>query len=244
MNAFVGDFSTPDEVGVLVLDRESLYPLRFLEGWLHTVGITFAGKKGDMGFLVAAGARGNEVSRAVVYDLEDLTVRDSFPGGTTFIGDHDVRSARDGRHFYFVTADSLFKIDAREGKIVNKRRRVRPIVPGDVAVTTDPERIFLTDSGGGDFPGTGDIQVYDGELNDLGTVSLRSDKVEGGFPGGTPAMAGIAVNEEGNRLYVASGVRSFNFSQTAAVFVVDVENLSHVATQAIGDFRTEAIHAF
>lgn len=79
----------------------------------------------------------------------------------------------------------------------------------------------------------------------MGTVSLKSDKIERGFPDGLPAMPAIGVNQEEDRVYVGSGVVRLNFARTAGVLVVDVNSLSHIATHPTGEFwNTRAFHAF
>lgn len=94
--------SEAEEIGLVVLDRESRSPLAFLGGYSRE-DVNFdvvRGPPGSGGLLVASGARDDSTVRTLIYELGTLTVRDSLPVGPSLERQDDLRSARDGRHVY------------------------------------------------------------------------------------------------------------------------------------------------
>lgn len=254
MNAAIANGPELEDFGVVVLERNRRQPVGFIGGFAAgDIPTNFdiveePGESDDL--LVLGGVRKDGVARTMIYGLKDLSLRDSVSKGPVLgLGD-DLRSARDGRHFFFLTGDSIFKADARRAEIVLRRSRARAGVISEIGVTTNPVRLFLSDWGTATQAGSGELQVYDGNLNDLGTVNLRFPLIgqDGVVVVRTPAMrGGIAVNEEEDRLFVASGTSSIGlggFTQPGAVSVVDVESLARVATHRVGGYSLNIIHAF
>ncbi len=218
--------------GVAVLGRRSRSIEAYLGGFRSTPPrmVRIGSPGAEDGLLVVGGPRGPEAIRLLVYDAGTLAVRDSVPvaeGDVDAVRLRRMISAGDGRHVFAVTHDSIFRVDAREGAVAARARIAHPYtrgtVPPPVVAGRDPHRFYLADPGGADFPGAGQLQVYDGRtLADLGTVDLRSDDVP--TLNGAPVARGVAVDDAGGRLYVAAGTGKFWFGFTAenTLSVVDV----------------------
>lgn len=207
------------------------------------------------GLLVVGGVRTPEADRLMIYGRRSLDLRDSVFVGQTLddLSSNLTRlrglaSLGDGRHVVALTLDSLLKVDVRQARVVARRRRVRPGVSGEMAVTPEPPRIFLTDRGDFDHPGSGRLQAYGGEdLADLGTVDLRTDKFRERFgsPFRAPAMNDVAVGDGGDHLFVVAGTGIVGgFGQRASLTVVDVAEMRRVRTQVFDRFSLVGVAAF
>lgn len=248
-----------DEYGIAILSQPDWqiagFLGRFIDPALSGPAEVAPDRGSGRGLIVVGGVRTPEADRLMIYDRRSLELRDSVFVGPT-LDDLSSRLTRlrglasqgDGRHVVALTLDSLLKVDVRKPRVVARRRRVRPGVSGKMAVTSNPPRIFLTDRGVFDHPGSGRLQVYGGEdLADLGTVDLRTDKFREMFGSAfrAPAMNDVAVGDGGDRLFVISGTGLIGgFGQRASLTVVDVTEMRRVRTQVFDRFSLFGVVAF
>lgn len=240
-----GSRNPPGEFGIVTVDVNGPEALGYLGGFAgnNRKIASVRGENGRPQLLVVGGPRSAAAVRLMIYrDEGGLPVlRDS-----VFLfepppldDDLSVRlgkvfSGRDGRHVYVRSSDSLFKVDARKKRIVGRAPRARR-VPSVVAVLRDPVRLVFTDFGFFESPGSGELQIYDGDLVNLGTLDI-----------GRGAMRGIAVGPRGDRVFVTSGTpeRFGGFVREASVVVVDVRNDTVLRVLDVGGFGVGDVHVF
>lgn len=219
----------PENRGVAAIDGRWRWEA-FLGGFVgvrrrvRRTGVVEVARPAGPRLVVVGGARSERAARLMIYGFSDLELRDSVfvaaplnrSFGFIFQG---LVPARDGRHVYALTADSLLKVDVRAAEVVARTRRARSNLDGPpMVVTTDPPRIFVGDRGSFDFPGSGELQVYDGDdLSPLETVDVVS------------SMNDIAVNRKGDRLFVAAGTDFLcGFCQQGSLSVVDGDAMTRI----------------
>lgn len=240
-----GPRDPPGEFGIVTVDVDGPEVLGYLGGFAgdNRKTASVRGGNGHPQLLVVGGPRSAAAVRLMIYrDEGGLPVlRDSMFLFEPPPLDDDlsvrlgkVFSGRDGRHVYVRSADSLFKLDVREERIVRRAPRARR-VPGGVAVLRDPVRLVFTDFGFFESPGSGELQIYDGDLADLGTLDI-----------GRGAMRGIAVGPRGDRVFVTSGTpeQFGGFVLEASVAVVDVRNDTVLRVLDVGGFGVGDVHVF
>lgn len=237
-----GPDEEPGEFGVVVVDVNTQSPVGYLGGFKtrSRKSATLRTLDGEPQLLVVGGPRSEDAVRLMIYRDEGEgrpVLRDSVflfeppPLERAVVRLDMVISGRDGRHVYVRSADSIFKVDVREGRIVERGTRVRFVLSA-ATVVRDPVRLVFTDAGSFDFPGSGALQLYDGDLNDLGTIE--------GLPG---AQRGITVGPREERVFVTSGMAAGNFTQVAQLTVVNVRERRVVRVHDIDGFAVSDVHA-
>lgn len=219
-----------DDYGLAVLDGRFRWKT-FLGGFANEYALSRAGVvevdgAGGPRLAVAAGTRKSGAVQVIIYDISDFRPRDSVrvvgadrETGARFTRLANLAAVRDGRHAYILTLDSLMKVDVRSAAIVARVRRANPSGGSPpMAVTTDPPRIFVGDRGSIDFPGSGELQVYDArDLSPLGRVEVVG------------SMNDIAVNREGDRIFVVAGTDpKGGFAQQGSLSVVDAGAMTRI----------------
>ena len=136
-----------------------------------------------------------------------------------------------------LAADSIFKIDLGTLQVMASAPRRSS---GQACAAGDGQRLYLTDPGSLDFPGTGQVQAYGASLGSIAPIDLRS--------GGTiPTLNDCAVSRDGRLLLVSSGTSATGplfTPQPGRIFVIDRELGTVVRMIDTGDWLSREIYAF
>jgi DNA-binding beta-propeller fold protein YncE len=157
------------------------------------------------GAVLVVGSRStspSSVGQLFVLDGATMAIRDSVTlvpslgldrGGFT-----QVVAAPDRVHVYAVAATGVYEYDLVARQVIATGPRLGS---GVLAIAPDGQRLYLSDAGNFDFPGSGKIFVYDAALHVLPAFDLSTASISGVVP----VTHGLTTSHDGRRLYVTSG---------------------------------------
>lgn len=240
--------------GIAVLDAASRDLIGFIGPlWVQPGGLAtmLPGPALTRGAILVVGRRQREEQPSqdwlFVFDPQTLTVVDSAAiaqphagSGPTLAG---VFPARDGRTVYVTSVDSLYHFDLVTKEIL--ARTPLPGLSGDIAFSPDGRTMYVTDGGDlFDTPGSGQIAVFDADLNPQPPIDLRTSAAVNGQP---PSMQGAAVSSDGRMLYVAAGTPSrgpLYGPQPARLLVVDCRTRRLLRAIPLNDWAPAGIYVY
>lgn len=120
-----------------------------------------------------------------------------------------------------------------------------PGLGGGIAFSLDGRTIYVTDGGDlFDTPGSGQIAVFDADLNPQPPIDLRTSAAVNGHP---PSMHGAAGSSDGRMLYVAAGTPSrgpLYGSQPARLLVIDCSTRRLLRAIPLNDWAPAGIYVY
>jgi hypothetical protein len=138
-----------------------------------------------------------------------------------------------GRTVYLVGRDSIYRYDLAERRLLASVSRPSR---GVLSVAPDGQSLFLADAGDGfDFPGSGRVYVFTGDLASSEPISLLAASIDGVPPSGGAS----AVGRDNRTVYVLSGTASRGplfGPQPSRLLVLDAAKRELVKTVALDDW--------
>ncbi len=184
---------------------------------------------------VGAHAIGNlDPSESRIVDSIALPLSETFPGdriqGFVF--------APGGGAVYLLGLAGIYRMDLSARTITN---RISPPSRGSVSVSPDGTRVLITDGGvWPDFPGSGQVFVFDASLQPLPPIDLGVDPVTGG----KTRSAGVAWSDDSRLAYITTGSAEIGplfAPQRSRLLVVDVASRTIVREIPLNDFNVSQV---